>query len=466
MSVRPVRFFFLATVFCATFEKLSWNVAGNIEIADVFAIGFIVAFALQEISRRAHRFVKTGFTLAFFLVLLVVVYLAGYFDLESGQAVQQFWKGMVKYGIHFLLLLFAVIYLSRRTTRFYLRTIGWFTAGMVVNSIYGLLQLLAARSGTNLDAKVIDPITGGSSAINLYGVFQETGSIYRPNALTGDPNHLGIMLILPLLILTPLYLRLGRGHPRKRKLGFTLTFLLVVEVLTLSRSGIGGLIVGLVLLALPYRRRFLSRQVLIPVGALAAGFVALIASSPAYFLAIISSRLQTGGTSTSAHFSVYGFIPTILGSHPAFGLGLNNFAVYYQQVTGEANWGPHSYYVALIVETGLVGTLVFASFLIYLFARTVFARRIGRALAERGDRDAARITPLAWGMTAALLGTLFANVFYLTMSFYYFYVFVALLLTLPIVYGRQLQATPRAVLPGVAQPRTRAVRQRFNPSGA
>ena len=158
--------------------------------------------------------------------------------------------------------------------------------------------------------------------------------------------------------------------------------------------------------------------------------MALIATSPAYFLKIIGSRFETGGGSTSAHFSVYDFIPTILHSHPAFGLGLNNFAVYYQEVTGQANWGPHSYYVALIVETGLVGTIVFAGFLVYLFARTAFARRLGRHLAAAGDPAGTRVTPLAWGMTAALVGTLFANVFYLTMSFYYFYVFVALLLAL------------------------------------
>jgi hypothetical protein len=98
------------------------------------------------------------------------------------------------------------------------------------------------------------------------------------------------------------------------------------------------------------------------------------------------------------------------------------------------------------VETGLVGTILFAGFLVYLFARTAFARRLGRHLAAAGDPAGTRVTPLAWGMTAALVGTLFANVFYLTMSFYYFYVFVALLLALPIVYG------PRAV----AQARVRA----------
>ena len=440
MTIRPVRFFFLATIFCATFEKLSWNVAGSVEISDILAICFIATFGLQEITRHDRRFVRTAAVVAFFLTLFLLVYLAGYFSLESGQAVSQYWKGFVKFGIHALFLVLGVVYLSRHSARFYLRAIGWFTAGMVVNAFYGVLQLLAARSGTNLDNLFINKITGGAYAINVYGIFEQTGNIYRPNALTGDPNHLGIMLILPLLILTPLYLRLGRGHPWKVRLGLVLAFLLVVELLTLSRSGLGGLVVGILLLALPYWRRFVSRQVLIPVGVLAVGFVALIASSPAYFLKIISSRFQTGGSSTSAHFSVYDFVPAILHSHPAFGLGLNNFSVYYQQVTGLANWGPHSYYVALIVETGLVGTAVFAGFLVYLFARTVAARQLGRLLASLGDPAGERVTPLAWGMAAALVGTLVANVFYLTMSFYYFYVFVALLLALPVVFGRRLGA--------------------------
>jgi len=452
MTIYPVRFFFLATVFCATFEKLSWNVAGSVSIADVLAIGFIASFALQEISRHDKRFVKTAGVIGLFLALFLVVYLAGYYSLESGQAVQQYWKGFIKFGIHFLFLLLGVVYLSRHSTRFYMRTIGFFAAGMIVNGIYGVLQLLAARGGTNLDARLIDPITGGQTSINVYGIFEQTGFIYRPNALTGDPNHLGIMLMLPLLILTPLYLRLPRGHPWKLKLGLSLGFLLIVEVLTLSRSGIGGLIFGVALLAVPYRHKILSKQVLIPIGVIAAGFVALIATSPDYFLKVIGSRFETSGKSSSAHFSVYDFIPSILHSHPVFGLGLNTFSVYYQEVTGLANWGPHSYYVALIVETGLVGTFLFAAFLIYLFARTAFARRVGRELSERGDPAGARVTPLAWGMTAALVGTLFANIFYLTMSFYYFYVFVALLLALPIVFGTRLEV---AAEPVPARPRPR-----------
>ena len=49
---------------------------------------------------------------------------------------------------------------------------------------------------------------------------------------------------------------------------------------------------------------------------------------------------------------------------------------------------------------------------------------------------AARVRPLAWGMTAALAGTMAANLFYLTMQFYYFYAFAALVLALPLVFAR------------------------------
>jgi hypothetical protein len=44
-------------------------------------------------------------------------------------------------------------------------------------------------------------------------------------------------------------------------------------------------------------------------------------------------------------------------------------------------------------------------------------------------------------MTAALVGSMAANLFYLTLSFYYFYVFAALALALPVVFGRRLSLT-------------------------
>jgi O-antigen ligase len=126
----------------------------------------------------------------------------------------------------------------------------------------------------------------------------------------------------------------------------------------------------------------------------------------------------------------------VLHLHPLFGLGYNNFSVYYEFVTGKTNWGPHSYYVALLVEGGLVGTLLFVAFLGYVLHRLGVARRIGRSLAAAGNPEAARVRPLAWGMTAALVGTLAANAFYLTLPLFYFFVFTAIVLATPIVFGR------------------------------
>jgi O-antigen ligase len=129
-------------------------------------------------------------------------------------------------------------------------------------------------------------------------------------------------------------------------------------------------------------------------------------------------------------------VPDVLASNPVLGLGLNNFAVYYEFVTGRPEFGPHSFYVATIVETGLVGAALFAAFVIWIFRRLGAARAIGRALAAASDPLSARLRPLAWGMTAALVATLVANVFYLTMTFYYFYVFAVLAIALPVVFGR------------------------------
>src|SRR5262249_18318049 len=154
-----------------------------------------------------------------------------------------------------------------------------------------------------------------------------------------------------------------------------------------------------------------------------------------YFLVVIKSRVQTGHASQSAHFQVYDFIPQILHSHPLLGLGLNNFSIYYQAATGKTNWGPHSFYVSLIVETGLVGTVLFALFLFWVFVRLKVARELGNRLAHAGSPLARRVRPLAWGWTAALAGTLAANAFYLTMSFYYFFVFLTLALAVPLVFG-------------------------------
>src|SRR5581483_1580316 len=154
---RVTDFFFFATFFCVTFEKVHWSVAGTVEISDILTILFLAAFALQ--SRGPWP--KTAAFVVGFFVAFELVYLLGFFNLETKQAYDQWVKGMVKYAIHWVFLVCALTYLVRRGQWFYWRTVGWFTAGLLANSVYGVLQLLSARAGHNLDHLVLSPLTGG-----------------------------------------------------------------------------------------------------------------------------------------------------------------------------------------------------------------------------------------------------------------------------------------------------------------
>jgi O-Antigen ligase len=430
---------FFATIFTVTFAKIHWAIGGDLSLSDVLTALFLVAYAIRRAERLDARFARpTAGVLAFFVAFLLV-YLLGFFNLSTNEALDQWGKGMVKFLLHFLFLVAAVSLVIRRGERFYWRSLSVFLAGIAANAVYGVLQLgVAVATGGNLDASVLSPLTGGASQINIYGAVAGT-SVYRPNALTGDPNHLGIELTIPLLVLLPLYLRLERASRWRLPAMLLLAFLLVMELATLSRSGLLGLGCGFAVLALPYRRQWLSVRFLLPLAGVTVLLLAIVLRRQHFFETVLRSRVQAGARGTSTHLGVYDFIPQILHLHPLLGLGLNNFSVYYEFVTGRTNFGPHSYYVALMVETGLVGTALFVAFVWYLFRRLRRARAVGRALQAMRDPLAARVRPLAWGLTAALVSTLAANAFYLTISFYYFFVFALLVVAAPTVFAPRLQ---------------------------
>ena len=428
-----------ASVFTITFAKVRWAAgSADVNVSDVTAGLFVLAFAIARAEGRDGRVPRTVAVLAAFFALFVLVYLAGFFNLTTTEDRDLFAKGIVKFAIHFAFLACAVAHLARRSEGFYWRTLGWLVAGIAANGAYGLLQLAVAEtSGGNLDKTVLSAIGSYQrGGINVYGAVGGA-SVYRTNALTLDPNHLGIMLIVPLLVLLPLYLRLERGHRLRAPLALCLAFLALVEIATLSRSGLLGLLAGLLVLALPYRRLLLSPRFLVPLGLVVLAVGVVVAQRTGFFEQVLRSRTSLGGGSTRVHLEIYELLPPVIGEHPLFGLGLNTFSSYYEFATGKSNWGPHSYYIALLTETGIVGAALFLAYVVYLFRRLAALRRLGRALAATGDSAAARVRPLAWGLTAALVGTLAANAFYLTMQMYYFFALAMLILAAPAVFSRR-----------------------------
>jgi O-antigen ligase len=348
---------------------------------------------------------------------------------------------MTKFAIHFSFLICGVAYVVERGRGLYFRTLAAFIAGMTVNAIYGLFELLAQVRGVNLDKIVIGTITageGGVGGINVYGQVSGvtaigtgvSSGVYRINALALDPNHLGIMLNVPLLILLPFALGEGVRTRRGVALWLLLAFLELIQLLTLSRSGYFGLAFGLAVLAVPFRRQFFSPRLLVPVGAVAFGLALYVATSH-YWLQVFKSRFTLSDRSAQVHYAIFDLVPPVLNLHPFLGLGLNTFSVYYEQQTGLTNWGPHSFYVALIAETGLLGTFAFGVFLCWLFVRLAVLHRCGEVLARLRDPESDLVMRLAWGLTAALVATMASNVFYLTMQFYYFYALVLVIVAAP-----------------------------------
>jgi O-antigen ligase len=436
---RLTAFLFLATLFCLSFEKIQWELAGTIGLSGILAVAFVALFGLERLNGGRQGFPRTVAIALLFALAFLAVYLAGFYNIETEQAAEQFAKGLARFAITFAFAAAGIAYMARKPLAFYWLAVGVLCAGIAVNAVYGIAQLGFAETGRNLDQAVLGPLLGDARPINFYGSV-EGADVYRPNALTNDPNHLGIVLLLPLLILTPLYLRLERGHRLKLPLAVLLPMLLLVELATLSRSGLLGLAVGTLILLVPYRRRFVSAAVLVPLGALALILAWIVSRRVDFFETVVRSRIDTEADSTAVHFEVYDLIRPALEGDALFGLGLNTFSVYYEAVTGLTNWGPHSFYAALLIETGIVGTALFAAFLVWVFRRLRAGHRLGRALAATRDPLAARVRPLAWGLTAAIVGVMAANAFYLTMQQAYFYALTMLALALPVVFGRRRAA--------------------------
>ena len=442
---RLVDLLLLATMFTVTFTKVRWGLgAADVTLAELSAVAFVVAFAALRIRAGDWRFPRTAQVLALFFALFLVVYLVGYFNLSTVASRNLFAKGMIAFSIHFAFLIAAVSHIARRTDRLFWRTVRWFCAGLALNAVYALLSLAYAEStgGSQLDEIVLEPVTGEVAGIQLFGV---TGglNIYRTNGLTVDPNHLGIMLVVPLLLLLPVYLRLERGSRRRVPLAGLLVFLFLVQLATLSRSALLGLGLGLLVLAVPYGRLFLSRRLLVPLGVAAGVILVLVNQRSDFFETILRVRTTTSSSSSRLHLELYDLLGPVLRDTPLFGIGKNTFAAYYEFLTGRANWGPHSYYIAVLTETGLVGGALVLGYLVYLFARLGAARSLGQMLVSDGEAGDARLRAVAWGITAAVVGTMVANAFYLTMQMYYFVALAVLAFAVPLVLARRVPVGSR-----------------------
>ena len=252
-------FFFLATLFCVTFEKVHWNVAGHGRASPTSSRScFLLAFSLEPRRPRDARVPRTALVAA---RLLRARSCSSTWSASSTsrrtQALAQFAKGMVKFVIHFL-------FLARRRRVRSRGAASASTGGRSAGSSAGWSRTrptassssLAARPGGNLDATLL---SAAHRRRELDQHLRRGRTGRASTARTRSPatrTTSGSCSIVPLLVLTPIYLRLERGH-RLADAGSRslLAFLLARRARdALAQRRCSGSSSALLVLALPYRR--------------------------------------------------------------------------------------------------------------------------------------------------------------------------------------------------------------------
>ena len=228
----------------------------------------------------------------------------------------------------------------------------------------------------------------GARQINMYGAV-EGASVYRVNALTGDPNHLAIELLVAALLLPttsgssaatrfwmPLVVRYDPG---------------AIELATFSRSGCRALF-GLLVLAVPSPATFSAARFL-PLGA---------SSCPArprraarqLLREVIKSRVDTSGKETHPFLGLR-VHPT--GALTASALGLGSTSRSTTSSSRVATTSGRTRSTSPCSSRAASSGRCSSPFLGYLFYRLSVGRSIGRGLQVAGDELAARVRPMEWG---------------------------------------------------------------------
>ena len=104
----------MVTVATVTLAKLQWEIAGTLSLSDVVTALFLVAFAWTRFEQNDGQLSRCAMVALGFFVAFLVVYLIGYFNLETSQALGQWAKGMFKFVLHFLFLVAGVALVARR----------------------------------------------------------------------------------------------------------------------------------------------------------------------------------------------------------------------------------------------------------------------------------------------------------------------------------------------------------------
>jgi O-antigen ligase len=221
----------------------------------------------------------------------------------------------------------------------------------------------------------------------------------------GDANNLAATLvaIIPFFFLG---LRVERSWGWRLLWGLSLAGSVWTIVLTGSRSGFLALLVLSVLLWLMSPRKVVS--MILAVTLLSATWVVMPKQYKTRYLTIKSQKLDD---SSLGRIEAWKAGIRMFVERPLLGVGVGDFSLAHAQQAGEfqeRNWlQPHSLYIQVLAEVGVLGTLAFFFFILRLFQYC--ARLIRRFPLKVRDSDYRGV--VARGALIACLGLLVTGIF-------------------------------------------------------
>jgi O-antigen ligase len=198
------------------------------------------------------------------------------------------------------------------------------------------------------------------SLLNLPGfsatLFEETE---RLTSMGYDPNKIAIVTALPVVILIGLYIN---GGVKCLKNGIVTSVLmlplLILIVRTGSRTGMVSLLIGFAVYLLPYWK---SRRKMMAIGLVVLGICGQIYFAVTSPVALSRWQETIYEASTSGRDQIISEALGMIIDRPIFGWGPGENWAELSRRLGRAgeNVGPHSLYVQLLIEEGIVGAFPF-----------------------------------------------------------------------------------------------------------
>jgi O-antigen ligase len=230
---------------------------------------------------------------------------------------------------------------------------------------------------------------------------QYTASIRRVVGLLGNPAY--IALTINIAVPWVWYLCLNARRHRM-KLLLVVALMMAGVYFCMNRSGWGGLLASMIVMALfvpRFRRIFL---VLLAMGAV----VGVVYGAIILTSSVVQERLTAQGP-LDYRVETWDVAFQMIRDHPLFGVGYDNFSTFYKRY---AHWDvylravptPHNTYLWVMLMGGVVALVPFLVFLVVMIFSALKVRREAR---QQGDTWLADITGVFLASMAAVLAPAF-----------------------------------------------------------